>query len=219
MNKLLTIIILIFLPVFFLLKSVEINTFNKGFYLESFQKYDVIETTDMDLQDLSNITDNLFSYLKDESDETILKSNFNEREILHMKDVKKLFKYGFILKNTLFILSLFAIIILIANKDSKSMGKRIFYGTFVWWGLITLIFVLITINFNKCFTYFHLIFFDNDLWVLNPNTDLLIQMLPQKFFIDIFQNIVLLFLGLLVILQVIGYIFMKKGKDNKWKSY
>lgn len=69
------------------------------------------------------------------------------------------------------------------------------------------------VDFNRYFTYFHLIFFNNDLWLLNPNTDLLIQMLPEEFFISIFIRIILFFLLNLAIIQIVGYILMKKGKD------
>ena len=31
---------------------------------------------------------------------------------------------------------------------------------------------------------FHHIFFNNDLWMLNPDTDLLINIVPEPFFMD-----------------------------------
>lgn len=42
--------------------------------------------------------------------------------------------------------------------------------------------LLIRIDFTKYFTYFHLLFFDNDLWILDPQRHVLIQMLPETFF-------------------------------------
>lgn len=44
--------------------------------------------------------------------------------------------------------------------------------------------VLISTDFTKYFTYFHLIFFDNMDWYLNPKTDLLINIVPEGFFRD-----------------------------------
>lgn len=213
MKRFFIFMLLLFLPIYLLLQSLEINTFNKDFYLESFKKYDVVEVTGRNLENLSNVTDDLLNYLRDESDEEILESNFNEREIMHMEDVKNLFDYGFTLKNISFILSLASILILFINRKMKSTGKGIFYGIFIWWGFILLLLIISLTNFNKYFTYFHLIFFNNDLWILNPNTDLLIQMLPEKFFLSIFKRISLLFLVLLSIIQIIGYILMKRGND------
>ena len=40
---------------------------------------------------------------------------------------------------------------------------------------------LISMDFTKYFTYFHLIFFDNMDWYLNPKTDLLINIVPEVF--------------------------------------
>ena len=40
---------------------------------------------------------------------------------------------------------------------------------------------------------FHQIFFDNDLWILDPATDLLINIVPEPFFMDTALYIVLLF--------------------------
>jgi len=43
-------------------------------------------------------------------------------------------------------------------------------------------------------------FFDNDLWMLNPETDILIQMFPESFFIAMSAKIVfgLLWRGIIV---------------------
>lgn len=214
MKKLLIVILIIFLPLYFLLKSVEINTFNKSFYLASYEKHNVVEVTGKSIDQLDHITRELHSYIKGESVEEVLKPFFNEREIKHLEDVKVLFKYGFTLKRLSFVLSLFGIIIFLIYKDVAKLGTGLFYGTFIWWGLIVLLFLLSTADFNKYFTYFHLIFFDNDLWILNPERDLLIQILPEEFFISIFRRIVLFFVTTLVIIQLIGYLLMKKGKDK-----
>lgn len=207
-------ILVIFIPLYLLLKTVEINTFNKDFYLSSFHKYGVVEVTGKNLDELDKITEDLFTYLKGESDKTILESNFNQREILHMEDVKKLFDYGFALKNLSFLLSALILSVIIIRGKFKSLGKGLFYGIFIWWGSILILLLLAMSDFNRYFTYFHLIFFDNELWILNPKTDLLIQMLPEVFFSSIFKNIILLFLVMLAILQIIGFILMKKGKDS-----
>ena len=213
MRKLLIIILIIFLPLYFLLKSVDINTFNRNFYLNFYERYNVVEVTGKRIDELDQITRNLYSYIKGESVDEVLKPFFNEREIKHLEDVKVLFMYGFSLKKLSFALSLFGIIIFFIYKDVVKFGQGIFYGAFIWWGLILLL-LLSTMDFNKYFTCFHLIFFDNDLWLLDSDTDLLIQMLPEEFFISIFRRIVLLFMVILAIIQLTGYILMKKGKDK-----
>ena len=40
-------------------------------------------------------------------------------------------------------------------------------------------------DFTRAFLWFHEMLFTNDLWLLNPATDLMIRMLPEAFFADI----------------------------------
>ena len=41
------------------------------------------------------------------------------------------------------------------------------------------------LDFNEFWTMFHHIFFRNDLWLLDPNTDVLIMMVPETFFFNL----------------------------------
>lgn len=77
-----------------------------------------------------------------------------------------------------------------------------------------MIFILAYRDFNKYFTYFHLIFFSNDLWQLDPRTDLMIQMLPENFFSSMALNIVITFLITLGLVQVISFFTMVKVNKN-----
>lgn len=53
------------------------------------------------------------------------------------------------------------------------------------------IFVFIAMtDFNSYFVRFHEMFFTNDLWLLNPKTDRMIQLLPEVFFRDIVMLVV-----------------------------
>ena len=213
MKKIFIILLAISLPLFILLKSIELNTFDKEFYLETFVENRVLETTEKDLEELGNVTEDIFNYLKGEVDETIMEPYFSEREILHMVDVRYLFKCGFIIKNISLLFLIISAFMLLLGKNYKSLGKSILFGSLIWIGSIFVLLLLSLSDFNKYFTYFHKIFFNNDLWILNPKTDLLIQMLPQNFFVTIFIKIALLFLLVLAILVIIGFILMRKGRD------
>ena len=50
--------------------------------------------------------------------------------------------------------------------------------------LIGILFIAVLINFNLVFTTFHFISFANDLWMLDPRTDYLLIMFPQRFFFE-----------------------------------
>ncbi len=213
MRKTVLTLILIFMPLYLFLKITEINTFNKNFYMKSYEENQVDSISNRSLEELDTITEDLFVYLKDKGDEEVLSPYFNPLEIEHMKDVKELFKKGYIIKYLSLIIFIVALFISIKNKRWQ-IEKGLFKGMFIWWGLMISLFLFTLLDFNKYFTYFHLIFFDNDLWLLDPETDLLIQMLPEEFFISIFKRIVLLFSLSLAIIQIAIYIIMKRKEEN-----
>ena len=69
-------------------------------------------------------------------------------------------------------------------------------------------------DFNKYFTLFHEIFFTNDLWLLDPRTDLLIRMLPEGFFFDMVVRIGSIFLILLSLGVVISIITLSRHRNK-----
>ncbi|WP_407651962.1 lipoprotein intramolecular transacylase Lit [Citroniella saccharovorans] len=53
---------------------------------------------------------------------------------------------------------------------------------------------LLFLNFENSFIIFHKIFFNNDLWLMNPNTDIMIRILTGDFFYQICIRIIIYFL-------------------------
>ena len=58
-------------------------------------------------------------------------------------------------------------------------------------------------------------FFDNDLWLLDPATDLMIRMLPEGFFFDMVIRIGSIFIGMLAILLILSMLILHRQKANK----
>lgn len=61
--------------------------------------------------------------------------------------------------------------------------------------------ILFLANFDKYFNIFHKIVFKNDFWLFNPNTDPVIRILPEEFFMHcaILISALMLFSGLILI--------------------
>lgn len=74
--------------------------------------------------------------------------------------------------------------------------------------------IAISMNFSRCFTIFHEIFFDNDLWLFDARTDYMIRMLPEGFFFDMVIRIGSFFTGLLIVLLIIAEA-VRRQKINK----
>ena len=68
-------------------------------------------------------------------------------------------------------------------------------GTVVFFVLIAALTTIISTDFTKYFILFHKIFFNNDLWILDPSTDLLINIVPEPFFMDTAFRIADVFAG------------------------
>lgn len=217
MKKILSIILVISISLWCFLGAIERYTFNVDFYMASYDKYNIEQVTGKNKEELESITMDLLIYLKGDESNEILEANFNEREILHMEDVKNLFDIGFKLKYLSIFLSGFSIAILLKRKE-RNWVKNIVLGLFVNWGILAALFLMIYFDFSRFFTLFHHLFFSNDLWILDPRTDLLIQMLPEGFFMTIASKITISFISFISIVQFIGYIIIKKKGDYHEKK-
>jgi len=70
--------------------------------------------------------------------------------------------------------------------------------------------LLAAMDFTKYFTYFHLLFFNNNDWMLDPDTDLLINIVPEGFFRDTAVSIAALFLAVSFLLWLGAGLLRKK---------
>ncbi|KNF09957.1 integral membrane protein DUF1461 [Gottschalkia purinilytica] len=223
LTKLFVLFFVVLLPVTLLLTTVDMVTFNEKYFSDKYEEYDISKKTGMNKEDLSRVTKKLLNYIKGEDDDikisaTINGQNrqvFNEKEILHMKDVKDLFEKGHMIRNiSLIVVILCLAIILILER--KKIGKYLMILSIYPLGIMGILALLMYIDFDKYFTYFHLLFFKNDLWLLDPSKDILIQMLPQEFFYSIAYKISFIFILELVILLIVGFILNKKFNRRKF---
>ena len=58
-------------------------------------------------------------------------------------------------------------------------------GQVFWLALLAFVAVCAAVDFDGVFRRFHGLLFSNDLWLLNPETDLMIRMLPEQFFMSV----------------------------------
>ena len=65
-------------------------------------------------------------------------------------------------------------------------------------------------NFDKSFTIFHEILFDNDYWIFDPNLDPVINILPKEFFL----HAGIMILGLILIASILNYILYRYLKEK-----
>ncbi len=219
MKKIFVILLFISISISFLTMSIEQNAYDINYYKRFYRDNKIDLETGKSQEELEEISQDLILYLKYKGDNEILERHFNHKEVLHMVDVQNLFRLNRFLKYLGIGTYLFILIFLHKKLGTRTIGKTFLYGPLVNYGIFLIFGLLATLDFNKYFTYFHHIFFTNDLWLLDPNTDLMIQMLPENFFMGMAKNILLSFLLYMVILQIVGYFYKRKGgKENERKS-
>ena len=113
---------------------------------------------------------------------------FNDREIAHLRDVKNLFQGMFRVQevSVIFVLGYVVAVFIWAREYSlQALAREVLASA-----ALTLFFICVVggfalAGFDTAFERFHLLFFNNDLWQLDPARDHLVQMFPDGFWRDV----------------------------------
>lgn len=111
---------------------------------------------------------------------------FNERELRHMEDVKRVTRTAFLLHRVSVLLVLGAALVLSRVAPQGDVALRIAQGAGLTILLVGLVLVAASASFSWFFTAFHRVFFAGDTWLF-PYTDALIQLFPIRFWVDTVQ--------------------------------
>ena len=210
------------LMIVFLITSVEAVTYwTPGYYEHEYEKYNVTAAVRMEMDDLLQVTDEMMDYLRGDRDDlhvmTVVDGSprefFNAREIAHMEDGRGLFLGAITLRRVCLAAAAVCVLLMAALKADlkRTLPRMLCVGTGLFFLLAAGIGLLIASDFSRYFVVFHHIFFDNDLWILNPATDLLINIVPEPFFADTALRIGLTFGGaVLVFFAVCLYFSLRK---------
>lgn len=201
-----------------LITSIEaVAYWTPGYYEKEYTKYGVAQDVSMEMEDLLYVTGEMMAYLRGNREdlhvETVVggqqREFFNQREILHMEDVRNLFLAALVIRRVCLILMAAILVVLFLTKARiQQVLPRMFQAGTLLFTIITAgLALLFSTDFTKYFTLFHKIFFTNDLWLLDPRTDLLINIVPEPFFVDTALRIAIVFIGSVVILFVVSTLF------------
>ena len=227
-EKILTFLAAFSLIVMLLLTAVSQAVFsNMDYFRKEFEKYEVTRNIDMEMDDIMYVMDELMDYLggdRDDLENIVTDVNgetrdfFSEREKTHMADCKVLFDGGFAIRRAAAVIFCGLVLILALGKRF-SLNRLLKYAAVV--SLIIVICaacigVLAAVDFNACFIVFHKLFFNNDLWILDPTEDLIINILVEPFFADMALKIALYCGAVLAVVMATGagvYLSDKKRRS------
>lgn len=195
-----------------LLNSVLRQSFDEEFYEKQYRQLQIANSMGLSQEELARQTAHLLRYTKGEVEALDLAVQlldgrqvpmFNARERAHMVDVRHLALTANRLQLWLWRLGLIVLLGLILRQ--KSARARLLFWSYalalLLFGLFVAgVFFWVSVDFEQFWVFFHERLFRNDLWLLDPRTDRLIQMVPSPFFSALILAILKSFLLKLVAL-------------------
>ncbi|MCY3647424.1 MAG: TIGR01906 family membrane protein [Chloroflexi bacterium] len=182
-------------PILLFTTNIRFLASDTGYLEGGLRRHDAAENTGIALNELDYAVGAIVRYFEDDADtlrilvftggqETAL---FSEDETLHMEDVKGLMRTIFRANEVAlgFVLAYVAATVLWAGERS---GRTLAKETLAAVGAGALVGVAVGIvalvGFDGAWNQLHEILFTNDLWLLDPRTDRLIQMFPETFWAE-----------------------------------
>ena len=170
-----------------LVSCIDWVCFDRSFYEREYANLDSAASLHMSQADLMRATETLLE---------LPKEAFNERERAHMVDVKGLYQFALWVRIAAWFVLLVSISVLWLVKQ-----KELYAWLAVGYARCAVIFVALllclgawaALDFTSLWESFHRLFFTNELWLLNPRTDLMINLFPERFFLHMVLRIALLF--------------------------
>lgn len=194
-----------------------------------YAKYDTPSNVrgEMSLDDAVHITEDMLEYCigrldtLDDTEATIdgvTAPFFTDREKAHLADCRELFLKGIRARViACLLLAAFAIYIYVhcgKQKASVLLAKGYLRSLGFVAVMAAVIAVLCVIDFTQVFTVFHHIFFDNDLWILDPNKDNLINIMQEDVFSDAAMWIACIWLAADAVFAAAGIFAVRSSKKT-----
>ena len=211
------------------LTGAELVIFDESRFHEAYEEYDRYEYIGISQEDLHRVTHDLLEYMKGNREDIVMYADINgeeemvfeEREQLHMVDVLFLVDIGFKIRNGCALIAVGMILLLLAI-DRKNMFKYLARGYLIGFGIFLVLLIVLgaamIIDFSTLFTKFHLLLFDNDLWLLDPYEDIMIQMFPEQFFNSLGIWIGIYAIGLITIPAIAAIVYLRVKKKRLKKD-
>ena len=182
------------IPLFLISNSVIWAINSPGVYDGGFEKYHISETTGIEEEDLRQVGAELRRYFNIRSGPLSVQTRifgverdvFNPREVLHMRDVKRLvwLVYAAATLSGVYLLMMTSVGVITRPRFPREVARLCIWGGGLTVGLVAAVGLFALVGFDTLFLKFHQFSFSNDLWQLDPRRDYLLKMFPQDFWLD-----------------------------------
>jgi len=188
-------------PLFLVTASVAWAFNDPSVYNRGFQKYRISLATGITEEDLRHVAGQIRHYFNSTDEPLLVKTQvygeereiFNQREVQHMHDVKRLVWW-------VYAAAAVSGIYLMANTSwglavngprfLGELAQRVIRGVALMGILVVAVGILALSGFDTLFLRFHQLAFANDLWQLDPRRDYLVIIFPQGFWFDATMRVV-----------------------------
>ena len=183
------------LPILLLTASLGWVANSLWLYKYGFEKYNVSSTTSLADSELEKVAAGLISYFNSDEEYislVVLKNGepfelFNQRELVHLRDVKGLIRldYWVLLGTAIYALGyVMGNLLWKKHHHWRRLARGVVGGSSLTMLLMLALGLGTLLGFDQLFLQFHLISFTNELWQLDPTRDYLIMLFPERFFRD-----------------------------------
>ncbi len=138
---------------------------------------------------------------------------FQGHEQQHMADVKALF----VLCRMVLLFAVLGVLLLggccwLLRAGKRYIARGALWGSLGVLGAVAALAAWGLVDFDGLFVLFHHLSFTNDLWLLDPRTDLLIRLMPTGFFIHYAALLCGTWLGMLLMMAAVARRLLKRWK-------
>ncbi|MDP6494867.1 MAG: DUF1461 domain-containing protein [Dehalococcoidia bacterium] len=209
LGRLAVVAFILAIPTFLVTSNVRLAFDSPSLYRYGFEQYNVVGTTGLSMGQLMVVAQDLIDYFNSSQELLDVKVSFdgeqrelfNEREVLHMRDVKGMVVEVHRLQEEVgaYIVGYIVIVLLATRgKRARDLTGRVLLGSFVTVGLLAVGGLTSLVGFEQLFDQFHFLSFASGTWTFDPRSNYLTRLFTEGFFMR-----VTLFIAVSVIAQAL----------------
>ena len=207
------------LPLALVLTVIRLMVFESGYYQRGYERHGVARTTGMSREQLAEATVQVQAYFgggppvslviqKERGREPL----FNAREQRHLADVRDLLNLAFRVQEASLVYVVGVAVGLLAfgrPGGANRLARWVSGGATLTLAVFAVLGLLALGDFQALWTRFHLLSFDNDLWMLDPRTDYMIRLYPVPFWFDAVIDVVVRSAAMAGVLLVTAQVYLR----------
>ena len=207
-----------------LFTALQLVLHDDAWFAARYTEYGTAEEIGIPTEDITAALMQLICYMEGDADSIditvtengIPVSMYNERETLHMIDVRELYQAWRSVRNfgvpAAALLILGACALLPKGARLRALAKAFLRASLFFGIIVAALGIWVAVDFNSFWINFHYLFFDNDLWLLSYRTDRMIRICPQQLFYDIVVKFGLIFLAVFGALLAAAIVYTRRKR-------